>query len=108
MKNEKANVRCGSKRYVCSVYAKTKSYKAYLGYYSYFECDCGYSRRESQYGDDYRCYEQDKNGKVLSRTENNPFTHVALPSPLSLSVSWEAATNALRSNSFSTHSPFSK
>lgn len=74
MKNKMTNVGCGSKTYVCSVCAETKSYKAYLGYYSYFECDCGCSRRESQYGDDYRCYEQDKNGKVSSRTEKNPFT----------------------------------
>lgn len=74
MENKKINENCGSKRYVCSVYAETKSYKAYLGYYSYFKCDCGCSRRESQYGVDYRCCEQDKKGKVLSRTEKNPFT----------------------------------
>ena len=73
MKNEKANVRCGSERYVCAVCAKTKNSQVYLGYYSSFICDCGYRSDESEYADDYRFCESIK-GELVSGTEKHPFT----------------------------------
>ena len=69
MKNEKANVRCGSERYVCAVCAETKNSQVYLGYYSSFICDCGYRREESAYAGDYRMLEYNTNNWEILNTD---------------------------------------